>query len=157
MEKGSKMIGRMPWISQESPKLYWKNATFKRKKWNFQKKYQKSSISNCTRFSRPKYHISRWKRAKKRAPFQGFMTFSFNLSSRIGPMIMETYKTMSKIYCSKYRLYMYFFDYICWSLIIKQDTYLKNFRFPAQWGVKHVATILVWEIQELVEWPTPSK
>ena len=61
------MIGRMPWISQESPKLYWKIAqkigkmTHLTVKNGIFKMFQKSSIFYGTRFSRPKYHIPRWK------------------------------------------------------------------------------------------------
>ena len=57
----------MPWISQESPKLYWKIAK-KSGKWpnltvknGIFKEFQKSSISYGTRFSQPKYHIPMWK------------------------------------------------------------------------------------------------
>ena len=57
------MIGSMPWISQESSKLYWKIAKksekmthFKRKN-GIKKKNLKSSNFYGTRFSQPKYHI----------------------------------------------------------------------------------------------------
>ena len=49
----------MPWISQQSPKLYWKLAPQKQN--NHFIKLFKCSIFNGTRFSQPKYHIPRWK------------------------------------------------------------------------------------------------
>ena len=62
------MIGRMSWISQESPnenchtkKTHKKNGMMSPltvKKRNFEN-VQKPSISNGTRFSQPKYHIPR--------------------------------------------------------------------------------------------------
>ena len=56
------MICRMPWISQESPKLYGKLPKNRKMtpltvKNGIFKKCQKSSISYGTRFSQPKYHI----------------------------------------------------------------------------------------------------
>ena len=57
----------MPWISKESPKLYWKIAkkiekmTLLTVKNGIFKTIQKFSISYGARFSPPKYHISKWK------------------------------------------------------------------------------------------------
>ena len=59
----------MTCISQESSKLYWKiakktkNTPLMVKKWNFQQQQQKKeyAVSNGTRFSHLKYHISRGK------------------------------------------------------------------------------------------------
>ena len=61
------MKGHMPWISQESPHLFWKIAKKTKEKITpltvkkSIKKKKSLPFLNITMFSQPKYHIPRWK------------------------------------------------------------------------------------------------